>query len=172
MNKPRAPHPAPADSPQPASAVVAAPVSTTHLVDRLTLDLQVHQIELEMQNEALRVAQQELSASRDRYVDLYDRAPVGYLSLSVDGVIVEANLTGAALLGIERSRLVGRRFAQWVTKLDEPRWHRYAVALARDGGETQRIELQMTGAGGESFHARIDGMRWPQPGSARCCASR
>jgi diguanylate cyclase (GGDEF)-like protein/PAS domain S-box-containing protein len=159
MNKSRAPHPPRTGLDEPAAGVPTRPMPTAHLVDQLTLDLHIHQIELEMQNEALRLAQLELTASRDRYVDLYDHAPAGYLSLSVDGLIVEANLTGAALLGIERSRLVGGRFAHRVAKVDEQRWHRYAVALARDGGETQRIELQMTGADGASFHARIDGAR-------------
>ncbi len=159
MTKTTAPRHAPLTPPVATASTPAAPVPVAHLVDQLTLDLQVHQIELEMQNEALRVSQQELSASRDRYVDLYDRAPVGYLSLSVDGWIVEANLTGAELLGIERSRLVGGRFAHRVASEDEQRWHRYALALTREGGDSHRIELRMARADGTKFHARIDGRR-------------
>ncbi len=146
-------------SPQAQASVPAPPMPTAHLIDQLTLDLQVHQIELEMQNEALRLTQIELEASRDRYVDLYDRAPVGYLSVGVDGCVIEVNLTGAALLGFERGRLVGSRFAQRVAPVDEQRWHRYALALARDGGDLRRIELLMNRADGTSFHARIDGVR-------------
>ncbi len=68
-------------------------------------ELRVHQIELEMQNEELRRAQGELEASRARYFDLYDLAPVGYLSVSERGLIVEANLTFATMLGVEEEAL-------------------------------------------------------------------
>jgi PAS domain-containing protein len=65
----------------------------------------VHQIELEMQNDELRRAQQELEASRVKYFDLYDLAPVGYFTVSEQGLILEANLRGADLLGVGRIRL-------------------------------------------------------------------
>ncbi len=77
-------------------------------------ELQVHQIELEMQNETLRQTQIELEASRDRYRDLYDFAPVGYLSLNEQGMIVEINHTAAGILGVERGRLINRRFSQYL----------------------------------------------------------
>ena len=82
---------------------------------RLVHELEVHQIELEMQNAELRQAREQEEKALERYTDLYDFAPVGYFTLDRDGVIRAANLTGAALLGIERSRLIGRRFGQFVT---------------------------------------------------------
>jgi len=81
---------------------------------RLIHELQVHQIELEMQNAELRKARAESEAGLKRYSDLYDFAPVGYLTLDSDGAIQKANLTAARLLGVERSRLVGARFGVFV----------------------------------------------------------
>jgi PAS domain S-box-containing protein len=82
-------------------------------------ELQVHQIELEMQNEELRRTQQELEASRSRYFDLYDLAPVGYVTLSQQGLIVEANLTAAKLLGVARGVLVQRPLSHFVVPEDQ-----------------------------------------------------
>jgi len=76
--------------------------------ERVIHDLQVHQIELEMQNRELREAQQMLEESRARYADLYDLAPIVYCTLDVHGRIQEANLTAAAFFGIERAALTGR----------------------------------------------------------------
>ena len=79
-------------------------------VRKLVEELQIHQIELEMQNEELRSIQNELEQSRKKYSDLYDFAPVGYLTISEEGRIVEANLTAAKQLGVERSILIGKPF--------------------------------------------------------------
>ena len=73
---------------------------------KLVHELRTHQIELEMQNEELRRAQDELVESRDRYSDLYDFAPVGYVTVSHKGLILEANLTLADMLRVERRALV------------------------------------------------------------------
>ena len=81
---------------------------------RLVHELQVHQVELEMQNEELRRAQEELEASRARYFDLYDLAPVGYFTVSEQGTILEANLTAATLLGIERGTLLAQPLTRFV----------------------------------------------------------
>jgi len=90
----------------------------TKLVDadaRRTLhELEVHQIELEMQNIELRIARDESEALLDKYTELYDFAPVGYFTLAADGIIRLANLTGATMVGIERSSLIGRSFSMLV----------------------------------------------------------
>jgi PAS domain-containing protein len=82
--------------------------SDTH---RLIHELHVHQIELEMQNEELELAQTELEESLARYTALYEFAPVGYLTLNPNGVLNRINLTGTRLLRIERASWVGRRLA-------------------------------------------------------------
>jgi PAS domain S-box-containing protein len=82
---------------------------------RLLHELQVHQIELEMQNAELRQARDELEVALENYTDLYDFAPSGYFTFATTGAILQANLTGATLVGIERSRLVGQSFRQLVS---------------------------------------------------------
>jgi diguanylate cyclase (GGDEF)-like protein/PAS domain S-box-containing protein len=82
---------------------------------RLVHELQVHQIELEMQNEELIQARAELEALLIQYTDLYDFAPVGYFTLARDGAIQQVNLAGANLLGMERSNLTERRFGIFVS---------------------------------------------------------
>jgi PAS domain S-box-containing protein len=85
---------------------------------RLIHELEVHQIELEMQNEELRASRERVEAGLALYADLYDRAPTGYLTLDRAGVIQRVNLMGAQMLGAERSRLVKRRFDRWVAPGD------------------------------------------------------
>jgi PAS domain S-box-containing protein len=84
-------------------------------MQRLVHELQVHQIEPELQNEELQGARAELEAGVERYSDLYDFAPIGYVTLDGDGTIGQVNLSGARLLGLERSRLVGARFGLFVS---------------------------------------------------------
>ncbi|MGL5018419.1 MAG: PAS domain-containing protein, partial [Luteolibacter sp.] len=82
---------------------------------RLLHELEVHQIELEMQNAELRLARDEADLARGKYADLYDFAPVGYFTILAGGIIQMVNLTGAALVGMDRSRLVGRSFEMLVS---------------------------------------------------------
>lgn len=81
-------------------------------------ELQIHQIELEMQNRELREVQERLEEARDRYADLYDFAPMGYLTLEETGHILEINLTGAAMLGDERANLIGKPFSARLARND------------------------------------------------------
>ncbi len=133
--------------------------------DDLLHELQVHQVELEMQNEALRRSQAELEASRDRYVDLYDFAPVGYLTLDANGMIGELNLTAAALLGVERKDLLTRRFTAQVIAEDQNRWLTlFLVVMKQD--DKGSIEVTMQRCDDTVFPALLDCQRMMVAGNA------
>lgn len=87
---------------------------------RLVHELEVHRIELEMQNAELRAARDEVEAALERCTDLYERAPCGYFSVDEHGTVLEANLAGAALLGTERARVVPCRLDQFITPASRP----------------------------------------------------
>ncbi len=89
-------------------------------MQRLIHELAVHQIELEMQQEELLQSREELEEGLERFTELYDFAPLGYLMLARDGTILQVNLTGTKLLGVERSLLVGDRFERFVATEDIP----------------------------------------------------
>ena len=87
-------------------------------VQRLVHLLQVHQVELEHQNQELRITQQELEASRNKYVNLFDFSPTPYFTLDFDGIIKEVNLSASKMFGIERKKLIGKHFITFIS-LDE-----------------------------------------------------
>ncbi len=118
-------------------------------------ELQVHQIELEVQNEALRQAQQALEESRDRFVDLYEFAPVGYLTLSAEGLITEVNLTAVTLLGVERNKLLNRSLRMRVVAADQDRWVRHFMGAIKQQ-EKCSIELSIQSGDGTVFPAQLD----------------
>ncbi|MGE5603898.1 MAG: GAF domain-containing protein [Nitrososphaerales archaeon] len=121
----------------------------------LVHELQVHQIELEMQNEELRQAQGELALSAERYSDLYDFAPVGYLSIGPEGQIIRANLTAGALLGAQREDLVGQFLARFVAP--EHRSLLHALRLRLKSPElTESAEWLLQPMEGEAFWARLE----------------
>ncbi|TSA47853.1 MAG: PAS domain-containing sensor histidine kinase [Deltaproteobacteria bacterium] len=104
----------------------------------LVQELQIHQIELEMQNEELRQARTETEALLHQYTDLYDFAPVGYFTLGREGEIRRMNLTGASLLGEERVRLVNRRFGQFVSPADRPAFNDFLQEMFTNQAATSR----------------------------------
>ena len=105
-------------------------------------ELQVHQIELEMQNEELRRAQEELEISRAKYFDLFDLAPVGYLTLDDKGLILEANLTASQLLGVERNSLVNHSLTRFIFRDDQDSYYLHRKRLF-ETGMPQMFELRM-----------------------------
>jgi PAS domain S-box-containing protein len=105
-------------------------------------ELRVHQIELEQQNEELRRVQVELELARERYFDLYDMAPVGYCTVNEQGLILEANLTAATLLGVPRSALVKRPINRFLVP-EQRNSFQHCCEQLRASGETQCCELQL-----------------------------
>lgn len=116
-------------------------------VQHLLHELQVHQIELELQNDELRQSHLALEQARARYFDLYDLAPVGYLTVGVGGLILEANLTVATLLGVPCSALVQRPLHAFVVKDDQDSFYLLCRQL-RETGAPQSRQLRVTGRDG------------------------
>ncbi|MCE9613447.1 MAG: PAS domain S-box protein [Lentisphaerae bacterium] len=125
---------------------------------RLLHELQVHQIELEMQNTELQEARDKMEVIVDKYTDLYDFAPTGYFSLDEQGVILDVNLTGAALLGAERTHLVNRRMQLFIAPPDRPAFQAFLSAVfTRRGKLVTEATLQQ--APGTTFRAAFHAMR-------------
>jgi PAS domain S-box-containing protein len=124
-------------------------------LQHLLHELQVHQIELEMQNEELRQAQVELDSARARYFDLYDLAPVGYLSLSDKGLILDGNLTASNMLGLNRNDLLNQPITRFIGREGQEIYYLHRKKLF-ETSELQECDLQMKKNDGTIFWARIE----------------
>jgi len=123
-------------------------------LEELLHELQVHQLELEMQNEALRQSKLALEETRDRFVDLYEFAPVGYLALTADGMISAVNLTCTRLMGMSRSELLHRSFSAFIADEDLSRWPQSCI----DPNETEdavTLEVLMRRGDHSQFDAQL-----------------
>jgi len=110
-------------------------------------ELLVHKVELEVQIEELRRASTEMEESRDRYLDLYDHSPVGFLTLSRAGMINEVNLSASVLLGIDRLKSRYERFSSYIVASDQERWDAHFVGLMTQVlADSQPILIKMTRA--------------------------
>ena len=123
-------------------------------IKRTLHELRVHQIELELQNEELQQAQAELEASRLRYVDLYDLAPVGYVTVSEKGLILEANLTASTMLGVPRGKMMKRIFSRYILREDEGIYYLNLKQLFSTG-KPKVYELRMEREDGSIFWVRL-----------------
>lgn len=131
------------------------PKPSTEAEEKLLFDLRVHQIELEMQNEELLHTRAALEASHNRYLNLYEFAPVGYLTLNSEGDIIEINLTAAALFGEERNNLLNRNFTGLIAPEDCDRWYLLLKRVLQHENEKKNFELRLK-RGKSAFHARLD----------------
>jgi len=143
------------------------PTMPTENVQALVHELNVHQMELEIQNENLRDAQVELAHARDSYADLYEFAPVGYITLDRDGRILKANLTAATMLGVDRKTLLNSRISNFVVSesQDECFLHRREIF---SGKEKKTCEIKMHKADGTPLVVRLESIAFEAEGQ-RCC---
>jgi PAS domain S-box-containing protein len=118
-------------------------------------DLKIHQVELESQAEELRRTQQEARESRDKYLDQYDHAPVGYVTLAKDGLIVEANLTASRLLGLQWNKLVHSRFVKFVEPDPQDTFYFHVSKVLGTRAE-QNCEVLLRPRDGATFFAHLE----------------
>lgn len=124
-------------------------------VRRLVQELETHQIELEMQNEELRRAQEELEASRSKYAELYDFAPIGYFTFDARGLIREVNLTGAGLLGFSKGLLVDKPFSRFIAQSsDRELFHAHRRDVLKER-TTQACAIRLKKKDGTVFYAQL-----------------
>ena len=126
--------------------------------DQLIHELRVHQIELETQADELRRAHLELTEARDKYLDLYEFAPIGYFTLNEKAVITHLNLSGAKLLGVERGKLINHGLGQFIDPIDRDLWDQYFAGV-RGPGEKKTCTLMLLRKDGVTFPARLEGVR-------------
>ncbi len=136
--------------PTPADCKSMSSQKMSHLIH----ELEVHQIELQMQNEELLRLEKELDVARDRYFDLYDQAPAGYCTLNEEGVIIESNLKAAALFGTDKKALVNQPLSRFIFKEDQDLYYLYQKKLSRSR-EQQDIDLRMVRGENTIFWVRM-----------------
>jgi signal transduction histidine kinase/PAS domain-containing protein len=122
-------------------------------------ELNVCQVELEMQNDELRRAQEELSAVRDEFADLFHMAPLGYMTLGGDETIVRANRETATLLGVPQDALVGQRFERFAADEEAKKAYYVWRVSAKREQDAAPLELRLTRADTTPFVARLRGRR-------------
>ncbi|MFZ0132987.1 MAG: response regulator [Desulfobacterales bacterium] len=141
---------------EPANADEISGMSTKDMAQMIH-ELRVHQIELKMQNEELRRIQAELEEARDRYSHLYDFAPVGYLALGEKGTVEGANLTFSAMLGLERSAVVGKPFSRFIQRDDQDIYYLHRQRML-ESGDSESFRLRLVKNDGDDFFANLECM--------------
>ena len=122
---------------------------------RLMQELEIHQIELEMQNEELQQARSELERSLVEYTDLYDFAPVGYFTLDQHGVILNVNMTGSRMLGVERSRISNQYFERFIVTKCRPAFSVFFNKIIKNQAQ-ETIGIAMQKDRGEELYAHLE----------------
>lgn len=126
-------------------------------VQRLVQLLQVHQTELEHQNIELRMAQEELEVSRNKYVNLFDFSPIPYFTLNKDGIIKEVNLSASKMLGVDRNKLIGKRFNSF-TPADDNEIFNSFISKIFNSSEKHSCELTIVNKVKKEFQVLLEGL--------------
>jgi diguanylate cyclase (GGDEF)-like protein/PAS domain S-box-containing protein len=136
----------------------AEPLTTSVLAaDNLLHELRVYEVELEIQNEELQRTQAILELSRAHYAELYDFAPVGYLTINAEGLITELNFTAEKLLGVDRKYLILRHFARYVADIEMDRWYLKLKKMLRNSADQHHsFDLQLRRGDGSTFHGHFN----------------
>jgi PAS domain S-box-containing protein len=138
-------------------------------VRKLVQLLQVNQVELEHQNQELRIAEEELEASRNRYVNLFDFSPVPYITLDGQGVIKEVNLGAGKMLGVERKKLIGKRFTAYIASAEKEAFSTFLKNVF-DSPEKQSCKVSMMRIDKGVLYVLLEGVRSSEvPESGQIC---
>ncbi len=137
------------------------PDLSSYEAKKLIHELQVHQIELEIQNEDLRKAQVELADTQRRYMDIFNFAPVGYFVLDLEGSVRQANVTAVGMLGATKRTLVGRPLSFYVHSSDRAVFGEHVREAFSSGRRVTGIVRMKTGVGG-FFHAQLETVRFEE----------
>jgi len=124
---------------------------------RLIQELEIHQIELEMQNEELQQARSELEKFLIKYTDLYDFAPIGYFTLNQNGIILGVNLTGTRMLIMERSRIVNQRLDNFILDSYRPAFSAFLKKVFQNRTQ-ENIEVVLQIEGGKELYVHMEAM--------------
>ncbi|MFC1949473.1 PAS domain S-box protein [Chloroflexota bacterium] len=130
-------------------------------IQKLIYELNVHQIELEMQNEQIRQNQLELQETRDKYLNLYDLAPIGYFTLDHNSLIVDVNITGRELLGSEKDSLIGTQFTAYISPDSQDAFYLHLREVLKTGIKGN-CELMMLKADGAPFPTKLISIADPE----------
>jgi PAS domain S-box-containing protein len=134
-------------------------------IQRLVHDLQIYHIELEMQNQELRRAQLNLEASHNKYFDLFELAPIGYFTIDKSGIILDANLTGANQLGVEKIHLIKTEFAHYIASDYQDVFYFHRKQLF-ETEKVQTCELKMVKTDGSQFYVQLESIVVPDDSGA------
>ena len=134
-----------------------SPPATEEKTLRLVHELQVHQIELELQNHALLEIRAQLEQSLEKYTDLYDFSPTGYFTLTHDGTIQDVNLAGATLLATDHSHLIGKRFGLFVADQSRPGFNAFLERM-QSGATREHCEVAIEDAVAPPCYLHLQGV--------------
>ena len=127
-------------------------------IEKLVQSLQVYQVELEHQNQELRLTEQELEESRARYIDLFDFAPIPYVALDREGAMKEVNVSACVLLGVDRENLIARRFGAFVAPEDKQLFSSFLKGVVSSPGK-HACRLNVMSNGKKPLYVSLEGVR-------------